>query len=341
MTPYELDSMLRAFTEHELLYQRGIDPYQIIPYHFTDQASGIPRSPGISTTRSAEADADANGRPAELIFVKKRSRFREYPLHQQDRVELAYIYDGVSREVIGDTTIELKKGQTLIVDSDTVHTTLPLGANDIRIVIQFEKRFFDSSFLTRLDKGSALSTFIVNSIAKGTAHDGYIVFASQSSRRLPLFISEFLCEWYEPSSQSAEMLSCLLALIAAELACVHEDDIRGERSLHMSPVLDVLRYIERNYRTCTLEAASDVFDRTPDALSRMLKRETGLSFNQLVRKQRITMAKTLLASSNLPVTGVAKQVGYENMTYFYRIFTQAIGMSPAAYRKQAGGAAKL
>ncbi len=47
------------------------------------------------------------------------------------------------------------------------------------------------------------------------------------------------------------------------------------------------------------------------------------------------MMAAKVGCSDLPVTGVAKQVGYENMTHFYRIFTQATGMSPAAWRKQA------
>ena len=335
MTPFELDQKLRSFSEHELLYRQGVDPDQVTPYRYIDQPSGVPRTSYFTSDLMLHDPLAPRSHP--LVHVKQHSRFREYPLHQQNPVEMAYIYDGVSREQVGDTVIELTKGQVLIVDSDVVHTTLPLGANDIRIMIQFEKSFFDTSFLTRLDKDSVLSAFIVNAIAKGTAHDGYIVFPSETSRRLPIFMNEFLCEWFEPSPQSTEMIPCLLTLIAAELTCVYSEHNGESPTTHARPVIEVLRYLEKNYRTCTLVEAAQAFNRKPDSLSRMLKRETGQTFNQLLQAQRIAAAKTLLAAGDLPVTGVAKQVGYENMTHFYRIFTKATGISPAAYRKQAMG----
>lgn len=329
MTPEELDRQLRTLSEHEQLYRRGIDPDQVVPPSFIVQPDGVLRSHAIDHGTPARASQPY----FPHVFVKQHSRFRDYPLHQQDRVELAYVYDGTSREVVNGHVFTLTRGQVLIVDSDAVHTTLPLGEGDIRIMVQIDKDYFDSSFLARLDTGSVLATFIVNAITRGAAHDGFIVFHSEGSRRLGVFMTEFLCEWYDPSSHSTKMLNLLLELIAEELAATCERDVASGAGAHRGRALAVLRYIEKDCAACTLTKAAERFGMAPDSLSRMLKRETGQTFNQLVQRQRIAVAKALLAAGNQTVASVAEQVGYENMTYFYRIFKAATGTTPGAWRR--------
>ena len=68
----------------------------------------------------------------------------------------------------------------------------------------------------------------------------------------------------------------------------------------------------------------------------MLKRETGDSFNKLLQRQRISIAKALLANTDLAVTAIGKQVGYDNMSFFYRKFKEDTGLTPADYRTALG-----
>ena len=169
---------------------------------------------------------------------------------------------------------------------------------------------------------------------KDAAHDGYLIFHSEKSRRLPIFMTELLCEYFDPSPRNEDMITGLLAVIAAELACVHENDVTRSYEPHSAMVPKLLRYIQSEYRTCTLKDAASAFSMAPDSISRILKREVGSTFNQLVQQQRVNIAKRLLAEGSLPVTGVARQVGYENMTHFYRLFQKSVGVSPSAYRKE-------
>lgn len=333
MTPKELDALLRALTEHERLYRRDIDPANVSPLVYASQPSGIPRSTGDGH-RAHEATAKSLA-GAPHFFVRKHSRFRSYPLHQQDFVELAYLWAGSSQVVVNGETIALSQGQALLVDSDTVHTTLPLGIDDILVVIQIDKAYFDSHFLTRLDTGSITSAFFVNAIAKGRAHDGYVVFRSENSRRLPIFMAEFLCEWYDPSPLGPEMFNGLFALISIELARSYEEDETQARSSKQDPALEAIRHIEQEYATCTLTKLGEKLGLAPDSVTRLLKRECGCTFSQLVQRQRVKAAKVLLASSDLPVDAVARQVGYDNLSFFYRIFERECDMAPGAWRARA------
>ncbi|VWL96541.1 Arabinose operon regulatory protein [Collinsella aerofaciens] len=324
MTPEQLDQELRRLSEHEQLYKRGIDPNQIVPYQSVEESDGIPRSMAISQYNEISG-----------FYIKRHSRFREYPLHRQDEIELAFMYDGSATEIVNGTSFTLRRGQILIVDSNTVHTTLPLGENDILIVVKLSKGNIAPSFFSQLEGGSIIGSFFANSISKGQAHDGYVLFHSENSRRLPLFMNEFLCEWLEPSCCTQSMLKALFNTIVAELANVYESDICGTGHGD-NPALEVLTYIEKQYATCSLAEAADTFKMAPDSLSRMLKREAGSSFNKLVQRQRISVAKTLFANTDLPVTAICKQVGYDNISFFYRKFREETGMTPAAYRSSVG-----
>ena len=307
MTPEQMDAQLRQLSAHEELYKRGIDPNQVTPYPSVAEADGIPRSAAVA--------------PQQVVagfYIKRHSRFREYPLHRQNEIELAYMYDGSATEIVNGSTFKLKRGQMLIVDSDTVHTTLPLGENDILIVIKLTKGGITPSFFSQLECGSIVGSFFANSISKGRAHDGYVLFHSDQSRRLSLFMKEFL-----------------FGTIVAELANVYESDITNA-SHGQNPALEVLTYIEKEYSCCTLKGAAEHFGMAPDSLSRMLKRETGDSFNKLLQRQRISIAKARLANTALAVTAIGKQVGYDNMSFFYRKFKEDTGLTPADYRTALG-----
>lgn len=342
MTPEELDAALRTITEHEELYRRGLDPESVSGYHYTLQDDGSFLAPGGFTRPRIEEGHSVYTRSLRShVMVRKHSRFRSNKIHRQPAMELAYVYSGHAVKNVNGNVVDLQQGQVTIVDFQTLHNTMPLGEDDILIVMQFDRNLFRSGFINLLGEDSILTSFIVRSMIKDASHDGYLIFHSEKSRRLPLFMNEFLCEHFDPSPRNEDMIAGLLAVIAAELACVHEDDVTSSYEPHGAMVPKLLRYIEHEYKDCTLKDAAEVFSLAPDSISRILKREVGSTFNQLVQQQRINMAKRLLVEGTLPVTGVARQVGYENMTHFYRLFQNAVGMSPSAYKKQAAEDARL
>lgn len=63
-----------------------------------------------------------------------------------------------------------------------------------------------------------------------------------------------------------------------------------------------------------------------------VKRATGMTPHEVVLSTRLSRAQGLLASSNLRVGEIAAEVGYDDPSYFTRIFTRRIGLSPRAFR---------
>lgn len=67
---------------------------------------------------------------------------------------------------------------------------------------------------------------------------------------------------------------------------------------------------------------------------RILARLFGLSFSALVNKKRLTAAKLLLKTTDLPVEEIARNVGFPDYNYFYRKFSAAFSTTPGKYRGQ-------
>mgnify|MGYP004484086019 FL=1 len=73
----------------------------------------------------------------------------------------------------------------------------------------------------------------------------------------------------------------------------------------------------------------------PDYLSKLLKKETGLSFSEYVMNCRISLAKMLLQATGKSIQEIAGMTGFNSASYFSKIFKQETGMSPATFRASA------
>jgi AraC-like DNA-binding protein len=97
-------------------------------------------------------------------------------------------------------------------------------------------------------------------------------------------------------------------------------------------ILDVMRYVEEQYAQGSLTELADRLHWDVTRLSREIHRKTGKTYIQLVQEKRLTQAAFLLRTTDRNVDDVASAVGYENMSYFHRIFRETYGMSPRNYR---------
>ena len=71
----------------------------------------------------------------------------------------------------------------------------------------------------------------------------------------------------------------------------------------------------------------------PGNLSRVFKKETGMTITEYQQDLRINQARHLLKTENLPVDEIAWIVGYKDPSYFGRLFKKATGYSPSGYRE--------
>ena len=73
------------------------------------------------------------------------------------------------------------------------------------------------------------------------------------------------------------------------------------------------------------------------SLSRRFRKATGYNPLDYVHALRLEEAKQLLERSELGVDAIGEEVGYEEPSFFRRLFRRKVGISPAAYRRRFGG----
>lgn len=71
---------------------------------------------------------------------------------------------------------------------------------------------------------------------------------------------------------------------------------------------------------------------TPDHLSRTCRAVSGQSALQVLHDRLMLEARRLLAYTQMPVAGVAEQLGYEDAAYFSKFFARQVGHTPSDYR---------
>ena len=99
-------------------------------------------------------------------------------------------------------------------------------------------------------------------------------------------------------------------------------------------VLKALQYIETAYNSCSLEKLAAQLHYSESWLSREIKCKTGKNFTELVQEKRLSQAAFLLKHTNRNVSDISVAVGYENVSYFHRLFASYYGKSPRSFRVQ-------
>ena len=67
-------------------------------------------------------------------------------------------------------------------------------------------------------------------------------------------------------------------------------------------------------------------------ISRLIRRTTGKNYTELLQEKRLSQAAWLLRNTDRRVDEIARVVGYENVSYFHRLFAARFGCTPKKYR---------
>jgi YesN/AraC family two-component response regulator len=98
-------------------------------------------------------------------------------------------------------------------------------------------------------------------------------------------------------------------------------------------IIEVLKYIDNNYSTATLFEISEIVNQRHYKISKLVKKHTNMTFKELLQEKRLNKAKQLLNETDISIVEIISLVGYENLTYFYKIFKEKYGYTPKDFRK--------
>lgn len=96
------------------------------------------------------------------------------------------------------------------------------------------------------------------------------------------------------------------------------------------------KYIDDNYmyKELTLSRIAEEYNVSTGHISRLFKKELGISFSDYLEKKRINKAVILLEEDNHKIYEIAEIVGYSSQHYFCSAFKKAMGISPSEYKRK-------
>ncbi|WP_408071974.1 response regulator [Butyrivibrio sp. JL13D10] len=110
-------------------------------------------------------------------------------------------------------------------------------------------------------------------------------------------------------------------------------EIPTEASENESNVAALLKYVDDHFREdISREQLSVMFFFDPDYITKIFRKETGMSYKNYVIEKRLSLAKKLLAESDYPIHDISQYVGYDNYSYFTRLFKKSFGVTPIEFR---------
>lgn len=125
--------------------------------------------------------------------------------------------------------------------------------------------------------------------------------------------------------------SSIAALVSAGNKLTQSENITEGRE---ERIVDIMNYLKNHYKDVTLEELAENFNLSKPYLSKYIKENAGITFQEAVKKARMKKARTMLKESNQTVESIAASVGYENVEHFNRLFKKSYGMTPVQFRRE-------
>lgn len=101
----------------------------------------------------------------------------------------------------------------------------------------------------------------------------------------------------------------------------------------------ILQFLYEYHTNITLSDLTKHFNRSKSHISHMFKKENGMTIRAYCNKLKLEDAKKLLLKTDIPVTEIALNVGFNDTSYFIHLFKNKFGISPLKYRKTNKGKA--
>ena len=106
---------------------------------------------------------------------------------------------------------------------------------------------------------------------------------------------------------------------------------------HVDVIYKAINYIKQNYmKKITLEEVASHVYLSPSYFSKIFKDDMKCNFNTYVNRIRIERSKQLLLQDTLNLADISNMVGYEDQSYFSKVFKRVVGITPGRYRLSRG-----
>ena len=265
----------------------------------------------------------------KLISIRPHTRFIAFPEHTHDYVEMVYMCQGQTTHRVNGNPITLRQGELLMLGQNARQQIEAAGEDDLAVNFIVRPAFFSGTLPFLGEEETPLRRFVVSCLT-GENEAGYLLFHVAEILPIQNLIENLLITLSEDTPKKRGILQMTMGLLFAQLMN-HTGTLQFETP-EQNAVVSVLRYLESNYRDGSLGEIAGQLHYELSSLSRLIRRKTGRNYTELLQEKRLSQAAWLLRNTDRNIDEIGRSVGYENMSYFHRLFRERFGQSPRQYR---------
>ncbi|MDR1252683.1 MAG: AraC family transcriptional regulator [Treponema sp.] len=268
------------------------------------------------------------------VTVIRHLRYTPSFLHYHSFIKILYVMRGSCVHINNEYTITIKEGDFCIVPPYIVNSTFADHDDDIVFNILISYDTFSTDFMGLLTEHDAISDFFWQLIYQ-KKNSQLLVFQNINDRVLDEIILDIIGESLYERKPNNMLLKGYIMLFFGNVLKNHIQNVAVYRNIkkHHKCIGDILAYINENVSSITLPMLAARFQFSTAYISRLLRKETGLSFSQLLLEARLRIASEMLANSNLKISEIIDAIGYLEPSRFYKNFKKKYKMTPLSYRK--------
>lgn len=276
-------------------------------------------------------------------FNKARlSPYADIMLHCQkqwrstlDLIHIVFVYRGSFSCDMKGRKFTLTQGKCYMFNVNVAKKILPAGEASQLLNCLISQNYLENILLKQFDRSILFSDFLTHSFYTDSASEAFLEFDTSEKPAVRNIFAMAIIEQTDQLPLWQSMVNNLISELMVQLLRLHmaERDQQHFLQLGNHKLSDILIYIDNHCDSVTLDSVAETFHFHPSYLSKIIKNNTGLTFTNILQYTRLKQAALLLKNTQLSVTDIAHQVGYNNISYFYKLFQDKYGCTPAEYRE--------
>lgn len=268
----------------------------------------------------------------KLIQIRTHTRFVHFPIHIHNFVEVVYMCQGTTHHVINGKDIVLQAGELLFISQSAKQEIYPAEESDVAVNFIILPEFFDYGLNMMEAENNQLRSFVIDCLTGGKEDTGYLHFKVADVLPVQNLVENLIWTIIRKEPNKRSIQQATMGLLFIQLMN-HIDRLEtAETDKQQRLIMDVLSYIEEHYRDGELDSLAKQLHYDMRWLSKEIKKRTGQNYTDLVQNKRLNQAAYLLTTTNMNIIDIGLAVGYDNTSYFHRIFQKQFGMTPRKYR---------
>lgn len=250
--------------------------------------------------------------------------------HFHPEFEIVYVPHGNGRRFIGDRMSRFNGGDLVLLGPNIPHNAFNFGfesADYEEIVVQFRSE-------TAREMAETFPEFQPIAALLARARTG-IAFHGEAKQRIGALIREVY------ALSGFHRLLRLFEVLWEMASVTDSEDLDAVEVLPVPPdhegrIAKVYQLIQADFhRELSTREVAAKLAMTESSFCRFFRGATGSTFKTALTEVRIRKATALLLHSELPVSQVATQTGFNNISLFNRIFKKTMRQTPGEYRRSA------